>query len=125
MQVVTTVVGPTAETDRQKTREALSLPTVHCTCLIAPFSGGPRKVRGKHDRRAVDLQHLIAGVVQQSVVPDVLAKNRLELSVTVIEGHGGMEACAINSAMLAVADAGGSSEFPSILHAYIKVQPCS
>ena len=85
---------------------------MHCTCLIAPFSGGPRKVRGRNDRRAVDLQHLIAGVVQQSIVPDVLASSKLELSVIVVEGHGGVEACAINSAMLAVADAGERSESP-------------
>ena len=83
---------------------------MQCTCLIAPFSGGPRRVRGRNDRRAVDLQHLISGVVQQSIVPDVLASSKLELSVTVVEGHGGVEACAINSAMLAVADAGECSQ---------------
>lgn len=101
--------GPTAETDRQRTRDEPRLPTVLCTCLIAPFSGGPRRVRARNDRRTVDLQHLIAGVVQQSIVSDVLASSRIEISVTVVEGHGSMEACAINSAVLAVADAGASS----------------
>jgi ribonuclease PH len=99
-------MGPLAETDRQQSRASGNLPTVHCSCLIAPFSGGSRRIRGKHDRRTVDLQHLIAGVVQQSVVPDILAGSRLEISATVLEAHGGMEACAINAALLAIADAG-------------------
>lgn len=73
---------------------------------MAPFSGGLRRIRGKFDRRTVDLQTLVSNVVQQSIVPDVVASSRIQISINVLEADGGMEACAINAAMLAVADAG-------------------
>lgn len=87
------------------------LPSVQCSCLVAPFSGGLRRIRGKFDRRTVDLQTLVSNVVQQSIVPGVLASSRVQISINILEADGGMEACAINAAMLAVTDAGALSFF--------------
>jgi exosome complex component RRP41 len=65
-----------------------------------------RRVRSRLDRRNNDLQNIVQGVVAQCIVPDVLSQCQLHIGITLIEADGGVEACAVNAAMLALADAG-------------------
>lgn len=120
LQVLATVIGPKAEADKAQQRISGGLPSVQCACLVAPFSGGLRRIRGKFDRRTVDLQTLVSNVVQQSIVPDVLASSRIQISINVLEADGGMEACAINAAMLAITDAGAGLSLQT-LHVLIQL----
>lgn len=114
------MIGPKAEADKAQQRISGGLPSVQCACLVAPFSGGLRRIRGKFDRRTVDLQTLVSNVVQQSIVPDVLASSRIQISINVLEADGGMEACAINAAMLAITDAGAGLSLQT-LHVLIQL----
>jgi exosome complex component RRP41 len=73
---------------------------------VAPFSGGIRKVRGRYDRRTSDLQILVETAVLQCIVPDTISSSEVQISITIIEADGSIEACAANAAIVAVADAG-------------------
>lgn len=82
---------------------------VRCTCLAAPFAGGPRRKRGRLDRRSLDLQQVVETALAQSIVPDTLPHSQLHVSLVIIDADGGAEACAVNAATLAIADAGAIS----------------
>jgi exosome complex component RRP41 len=73
---------------------------------MAPFAGGPRRLRGKLDRRSMDLQHVVETAVLQSIVPDTLPGSQLQINVLITDADGSVDACAVNAVTLAVADAG-------------------
>ena len=104
VQVLATVFGPAPAAIGQS--EPGRLPEVSCSLLVAPFCGGPRRFRSRNDGRSQQLQHVIETAVSQCLVPDVLGHSQISISVVVTDADGGVDSCAINAAILAVADAG-------------------
>ena len=105
MQALATVNGPAPAASMNRD-EAGRYPDVTCSVLVAPFCGGPRRMRSIHDARTTQLQHMISTAVTQSLVPDVLSHSQITISIVITDADGGVDACAVNAAMLAVADAG-------------------
>ena len=109
MQVTATVSGPTAGSSQRG--DERTLPSVNCSVLTAPFAGGPRRYRHRTDNRHLSLQQCICTTVSQSIVPDVLRHSHIDISIVVTDVDGGIDCCAINAAMLAIADAGAPAPF--------------
>ena len=107
MQVSATVSGPSAASGQRG--EERTVPIVTCSILTAPFCGGPRRYRNRSDGRHLALQHTIQTAVLQSIVPNVLQHSQVDISVVITDADGGVDCCAVNAAMLAVADAGAQS----------------
>jgi exosome complex component RRP41 len=111
VQVIATVAGPAAAASQRG--DDRTLPVITCSVLTAPFCGGPRRYRHRNDGRSLALQQCIQNAVLQSVVPDVLRHSQIDISVVITDADGGVDCCAVNAAMLAVADAGAVFQPPS------------
>ena len=102
-----TVRGPVAcqrRSDEMPDRAILDV-----SVKAAPFapSGGDRRVTNSNtDRRLIELSHMLQRALEATILLQLYPKSRIQVRVVVLADDGGRLSAVINSASLALVDAG-------------------
>lgn len=111
--VTCTVSGPREA--RSGAQRDAARATIETELTIAPFAQTDRRKRGKNDKRLVELQTAISNAFQSHCFTHLYPRSEIRIAIHVLSLDGGLLACCLNAASLALVDAG--VPMPSILAA--------
>ncbi|KAG1660225.1 hypothetical protein FOA52_005095 [Chlamydomonas sp. UWO 241] len=103
-KVLASVFGPHEVMKRGERDDDKAI--LKCEYSMAAFSTGERRRRGKSDRRSAEISLIIRGTLEQTVMTELMPRSQIDIYVQVLQADGGTRCCAINAALLALADAG-------------------
>ena len=75
--------------------------------VTTPLAAGARRQRkGRADRRTTELASTVRNALEETILVDLFPRAQIDVAIQVLQADGSVLAACINTAMLAVADAG-------------------
>ncbi len=69
-------------------------------------AGARRQKKGRADRRTTELASTVRNALEETILVDLFPRAQIDVAIQVLQADGSVLAACINTAMLAVADAG-------------------
>eukprot|EP00455_Lapot_gusevi_P045404 TRINITY_DN5802_c0_g1_i1.p1 TRINITY_DN5802_c0_g1~~TRINITY_DN5802_c0_g1_i1.p1 ORF type:complete len:266 (+),score=39.68 TRINITY_DN5802_c0_g1_i1:33-800(+) len=103
-KVVCSVFGP--HEVRRRNQAAHDRAVLNCEYAVASFSRGERKQVSKGDRQSKEFSLILRQTFESVILTHLFPRSEIDIYVQVIQNDGGVTACALNAATLALIDAG-------------------
>nr|CAG4645743.1 EOG090X0BHT [Lynceus sp. MCZ IZ 141354] len=104
-KVLAAVYGP-HEIRGSKSKALHDQVLVNCQFSMATFSTGERKTRPRGDRKSQEMSNHLKSTFEAVIKTELYPRSQIDIFVEVLQADGGVYSACVNSAMLALIDAG-------------------